>query len=435
MIKVMPTLYFSLCSHRSEPLIQKIVDECESFLEKKCLLEKGGKPFAPEKIKDRLASCDALVVVIDAQATSIGDSTLPGNEIILSERIRFEIVSAINLNLLIVPLLLDQAILPKNRNVPGALKRLLECKSYRLRNGFWFEDLHLLLEDIEGELEFKKEVEKKLSQPFRFNLQGRGEYTGKQPKTHKLGLDSYGPFGLGRVIDSENLILADARRRGDRTEEKDALSVLGLAYAQLGQTHRAIQYFQKQLEIVHEIGDVEEKCGLLANLGDAFAISGNTERAKTYYQEQLSLAESRDYRVHVGSAYNGLGFVYIRQDKIARGIECYLKALEIYREVKNHDKELELLVGIGLNYQKLGELNQTIEFFEHALKVSRYLENRKEEVRILVDLGDACYHLGNHERIDFYLTRAECLLNIMEGPWVDFLWNRLKFLRESLNGI
>ena len=112
-----------------------------------------------------------------------------------------------------------------------------------------------------------------------------------------------------------------------------------------------------------------------------------------------------------------------------------MKALEIYREVKNHDKELELLVGIGLNYQKLGELNQTIEFFEHALKVSRYLENRKEEVRILVDLGDACYHLGNHERIDFYLTRAECLLNIMEGPWVDFLWNRLKFLRESLNGI
>ncbi|MCH8821823.1 tetratricopeptide repeat protein [Patescibacteria group bacterium] len=85
------------------------------------------------------------------------------------------------------------------------------------------------------------------------------------------------------------------------------------------------------------------------------------------------------------------------QSQIARGIECYLKALEIYREVKNHDKELELLVGIGLNYQKLGELNQTIEFFEHALKVSRYLENRKEEVRILVDLGDACYHLGNHE--------------------------------------
>jgi tetratricopeptide (TPR) repeat protein len=418
----MPTLYFSLCSSDSEPLVQRLVNECESYMEGKCIVEKGGKSFTPEKIRDRLASCDALIVVIG------GDK-----EIVLSERIRVEIVSAINLNLMIVPLFLDSAISPERRSVRGALKRLLEYKTYRLRSGFWFEDLHQFLEDIEEELEFKREVEKKLSQSFRFNFQDRGEYTGEFPKTPKLDLSSCGPSGLNRVIDSENLNLADAQRKGNRTGEKEALSALGLVYARLGQTQKAIQYFQKQLEIVREMGNATEKCGLLANLGDAFAISGNIEQARTYYQEQLFLAESGDYRAFIGSAYNGLGFVYVKQDKIVRGIECYLKALAIYRELEDHDKELELLVGIGLNYRKLGELNQTIEFFEKALKNSRYLENRKEEAQILVDLGEIHFQLGNIERVEFYLPKAENFLKTIDGPLAETLSIRLKNLRESLS--
>ena len=140
--------------------------------------------------------------------------------------------------------------------------------------------------------------------------------------------------------------MEEARRMGDRPGEKNALSALALAFTQLGQTQRAIQYFQEQLAIVRETEDIEEECGLLASLGDAFAISGDIEAAKKYYHEQLLLADSRGYRVSIGSAYNGLGYVYVKQDKIARAIEFYLKALTIYREYENHEKELELLVGI-----------------------------------------------------------------------------------------
>ena len=431
--QVMPILYFSLCSNDSETLAHRIVDQCESFMEEKCLLETGDGSFVPEKIRDRLASCDALIVIINEDAMPLMDSPLYGKENNLIERIRYEIVTAMNLNLLIVPLLLDDTVLPEKWSTPGALKRLSENKSYRLPGNFRFDDLHRLLEDIEEEIDFKKEVEVKLAKPFQFNFIGRNETTGNLSEAHELDLESYGPAGFDRVIDSENLILSEARRKGDRAGEKNALSALGLTYARLGQTQKAIQYFEKQLEIVRDLADAEEKCGLLANLGDAFAISGNIDQARVYYQEQLFLAESRGYRAFVGSAYNGLGFVHVKQNKVSEGIECYVKSLAIYKEFENHDKELELLVGIGLNYRKLGELNRTLEFFELALNVSRYLENRREEARILVDLGDVCYHLGYHERAEFYLTRAHDFLNNMEGPWVEFLWKRLKILRESLN--
>ncbi len=424
----MPTLYFSLCSEDSEPLVQKIAAECESFLEAECVLGKAHEVFAPEKIRESLTRCDVLIVVINETADSSAASGLALNEPVLNERIRTEIVLAMHLDLYIVPLLIDDARLPEKENLPGALKRLLDCKSYRLRNALWFEDLHEFLEDIQTELDFKKDMEEKLSQSADFPDLNAG----KPPP--KLGLEFSGALELRRVVESEKFNLEKARRAGNRVSEKNALSALALAFSKLKQTHLAIQYFQAQLEIVRELKGAEEECALLANLGDAFAISGDIDRAKTYYEEQLIRADAMGYRHFVGSAYNGLGFVYVKRDKIPQAIGYYSNALAIYRELNNDDKELELLVGIGLNYQKLGEMNQTASFLEQAWEASKRLENRSEEARVLVDLAETHSQLRNPERVRDCLQRAEEILNRMEEPWVVSWKRRLISLRDAQDG-
>ncbi|GEM_PF-1146166 len=429
----MSTFYFSWVSRESEPVVEKIAAACETFLEGKCVLGRERDGFVPEKIKNSLARCDALVVVIGEESSASESSGGRIVDRLLDERIRYEIVSAMNLNLLIVPVLIDDAVLPEKKSAPGALKRLLECKSYRLRHAFWSEDLHQLLEDIDEELEFKKQVDQKLSQSILENYRDLTDSEGKPLRPLELGLEYSGALELRRVIESERFNLEEARRNGDRTGEKNALSVLGLAFTQLGQTQRAIHYFREQLEIVREIDDVEEECGLLANLGDASAISGDIDTAKSYYQEQLLRADSKGHRVFIGSAYNGLGYVYVKQDQISKAIECYLKALAIYREFNDHDKELELLVGIGLNYQKLGELERTAEFFETALEAARYLENRKEEAHILVDLGDAYTRLEKPQHVSLHLSRAEEILSGREEPWAVSLKSRLAAVRDSIH--
>jgi tetratricopeptide (TPR) repeat protein len=106
------------------------------------------------------------------------------------------------------------------------------------------------------------------------------------------------------------------------------LSLLALAYSRLGQTRKAIQYFQEQLNISQEFGNFEEVCGLLANLGDAYAVSGNIDRAKNYYEEQRVLAKSTGLHAYVGTSYNGIGFVFVKQGKIEKAIVCYFMVLD-----------------------------------------------------------------------------------------------------------
>ena len=423
----MPTVYLSQLSTQSKTIVKKISDQIQSYLEKdSVLIGDNRKNFNPQEIRDRLTSCEVLIVVITDEAGS-------NSNILISNRIRFEIVTAINLDLIIIPLLIDEAQLPNKGQMPGALQGLLNNKFYRLSALTWFEDMEHLLEDIQDELDFKKDVEEKLSQPMPINFpiqEGLDDI--KIEPTH-LGLEFSGALEMQKTIDQETNSLEEARSNNDRNLEQKALSALGLAFTRLGQIQKAIQYFEEQLIIVRKQDDTNNLCELLANLGDAFAVSGNIEKAKNYYEEQLAIANTMGHLAYVGSSYNGLGFVHVKRNEFPKAIECYLKALDVYQELKDHDKALELLVGIGLNYQKIGDLKKTCEYLERALEVSKYVENRREEARLLLDLAEVHIQQGSNEQAKIYLDRVEETLNGLNETWAESLKLHINYLREVSN--
>ena len=221
-----------------------------------------------------------------------------------------------------------------------------------------------------------------------------------------------------------------ARGIADREAEKNALSALALSYSRLGQTGKAIQYFQEQLNISQELENFEEVCSLLANLGDAYAVSGNIDRAKYYYEEQRILAESKGLHAYVGTSYNGIGFVFVKQGKIKQAIDCYFKALESYRELENDDKQLELLVGIGLNYRKIEQWEKAIECFKEAFDIAKYNENRKEETQIRVDLAEVFIKVDKRDLAISQIEEAEKDIKYLNTNWSQSLLRRIESLRN-----
>ena len=342
----MSLIYLSSSSSEAEPFSLRIASQFESFLDSGCVLSKNNGIPSTHKIRSEIEACDVLIVVVANKPPSNSEDTSPYS-LIDNERLRLEIISAMNKDILIVPVLIDGARLADKGNIPGALKKLHACKSFNLREVFWSEDLEVLLEHIEEELSFIKEVKEKLSESVEVNYQRLAEFDGRKPT--KANLKSSDFLQLKKMIEAETIFLQKARGIGDRKAEKNALSVLALAYSRLGQTQKAIQFFQEQLIICQGLEDFKEICSLLANLGDAYAVSGNIDRAKSYYEEQLTLAELKGLSASAGSAYNGLGHVLVKKEKIPEAIDFYSKALKNYQELEDHDKQLELMVGIGLN--------------------------------------------------------------------------------------
>ena len=425
----MSSIYFSSSSPLAEIFSHKIAHHSESFLEAKCKVSAYNQNISKQKIKTQIEGCDVLIVVVCADP-SPPEEDISAYNLIDNEQIRFEIISAMNQDILIVPILIDDAKLPEKNNVPGALKKLLDCRFHHLRTVFWSEDIENFLEHLEEELSFIKEVKGKLTESVEVNYQRLAKIDGLNSKNNKVDLESSDFLQVRKIIEAETIFLQKARGIADREAEKNALSALALAYSRLGQTRKAIQYFQEQLNISQEFENFEEVCGLLANLGDAYAVSGNIDRAKNYYEEQRVLAESKGLHAYVGTSYNGIGFVFVKQGKIEHAIDCYFKALESYRELENDNKQLELLVGIGLNYRKLEQWEKAIECLEQALAIAKYIEHRKEEIQIRVDLAEIFFKIGKRNLAISQIEEAEMDLKNIKAAWSTSLMRRIESLRN-----
>ena len=425
----MSSIYFSSSSPLAETFSHKIAHHSESFLEAECKVSDYNQNISKQKIKTQIEGYDVLIVVVCADP-SPPEEDISAYNLIDNEQIRFEIISAMNQDILIVPILIDDAKLPEKNNVPGALKKLLDCRLHHLRTVFWAEDIENLHEHLEEELSFIKEVKGKLTESVEVNYQRLAEIDGRNPKNNKVDLESSDFLQVRKMIEAETIFLQKARGIADREAEKNALSALALAYSRLGQTRKAIQYFQEQLNISREFENFEEVCDLLANLGDAYAVSGNIDRAKNYYEEQRVLAESKGLHAYVGTSYNGIGFVLVKQGKIEHAIDCYFKALESYRELEDDDKQLEVLVGIGLNYRKLEQWEKAIEFLEQALAIAKYIEHRKEENQIRVDLAEIFFKIEKRDLGISQIEEAEMDLKNIKAAWSTSLMRRIKSLRN-----
>ncbi len=66
---------------------------------------------------------------------------------------------------------------------------------------------------------------------------------------------------------------------GDRRGEGQTLGNLGVAYADLGETRRAIEYYEQRLEIAREIGDRRAEGNALFNSAEALYKMGERREA------------------------------------------------------------------------------------------------------------------------------------------------------------
>jgi tetratricopeptide (TPR) repeat protein len=83
-----------------------------------------------------------------------------------------------------------------------------------------------------------------------------------------------------------------ARAIGDRRGEGTALGNLGLAYADLGETRKAIEFYEKALIIDREIGDRRGEGTALGNLGNELYKLGEKDKGITLMKQALGIFEA-----------------------------------------------------------------------------------------------------------------------------------------------
>lgn len=87
-------------------------------------------------------------------------------------------------------------------------------------------------------------------------------------------------------------------------------------------------------------------------------------------------------------------------------IEQWEKALTLYRDSTDREREATALSAIGFAYGRLGHSDQALGYYEKALPIFREIHDRRGEGEALNGLGDACYRTGKSEKaIEYFHAR------------------------------
>ena len=194
-----------------------------------------------------------------------------------------------------------------------------------------------------------------------------------------------------------------ARRLKDRRAEGNHLGNLGLAYAVLGETRKAIEFHEQALAIDRDIGDRRGEGADLCNLGTAYAALGETRKAIEFHEQQLTITREIGDRRGESAALGNLAIAYAALGETRKAINVHEQALAVMRDIGDRRAEGSILGNLGVAYAAVGETRKAIEFYEEHLTITREIGDRRGEGTALGNLGNAYFELGETRKaIEFH---------------------------------
>jgi len=228
--------------------------------------------------------------------------------------------------------------------------------------------------------------------------------------------------------------LTAAENSKNPTKVTKCLNDLGLAWYGLGEYRKAIEFFERACDLAEEyysrretqqtIALVERalneknydrehnKAMHLNNLGMAWNDLGETRKAIQYHEQALAIHEAvygKNHQ-HVALCLTNLGLAMGKSGEKRKAIDYLERALAIDEKIygQEHPHVAIVFMHLGSAWKNSGEIPKAIEFWERALAINEkiYGAEHLQVARNLSDLGVTFYHSGKMRKAVEYLERA-----------------------------
>ena len=180
---------------------------------------------------------------------------------------------------------------------------------------------------------------------------------------------------------------------------------LGDAYFHMGRYKKAIQHYQKSLDVFTDIGVLSGIAHSNGRLGNTSFEIGQYEKAINYYGKALEISAKLDDRTEIAANKGRLGNVYLKLGNFAQAINCYKTSLEITSDIADLSGRASNNGNLGNAYLSLGDYQKAIEYYKTSLQISTEIGDRSNIASNNGNLGNAYLSLGEYRKaIKYYET-------------------------------
>lgn len=122
---------------------------------------------------------------------------------------------------------------------------------------------------------------------------------------------------------------------------------IGVAHATTGHLYKAIQAFEKSLELARKVNRRSSLVSALNNLGECYQLLFATEQALACHQEGLALAEAGKFRVLEADLCRNLGLDLAQKEAWAESEQYLQRAYDLAQEIKSPEIQLHTLYALA----------------------------------------------------------------------------------------
>jgi CHAT domain-containing protein/uncharacterized protein HemY len=144
----------------------------------------------------------------------------------------------------------------------------------------------------------------------------------------------------------------------------------------------------------------------LLGQGLAYYEAGQFPAAMNSWQQALQIYRALKNRQREGLTLNLLGYAYRSLGNSAKALEYSQQSLAIAREIKDRYGEGLALGNLGSVYTSLGNSTKAIEYSQQYLAITREIKDRDGEAKALGNLGAAYLNLGNSAKAIEYSQQS-----------------------------
>ena len=185
--------------------------------------------------------------------------------------------------------------------------------------------------------------------------------------------------------------------------EADRLLEMGVVQAQNRELDDAADMFQRVLALSKYIGDRERQEISLSNLAVVYRQLGQSQKAIEFYQQAFDVLRNPDILIKLAK-------IYQQSNNRLKALESYQKALAIYKQNGNSDRQTDILTTIGDLDLELGLSSQALYAYEQALEIYKRQQNCGSEDKILKRISQLYQSIGQNnqaQQLDRLVARQQ----------------------------
>ncbi|GEM_PF-1081800 len=251
----------------------------------------------------------------------------------------------------------------------------------------------------------------KISQKHSFN-RGIG-----QAHLH-IGLGRYHQGELDAALEKYRVAEETFLKDDDHIGLRSVYNNMGVVYCKWKDWDRALEYFQKNLDLDERAPNPSLSTVILVNLGNIHSWSQDFAAARECYQRALSLAHQHNNDYGEGLANAQMGSLLVKQNKLNEAMEYLNRSLEI--RGRNQDLSGLILVHHQIANLLLAQKDtaKALEQLGTALELAERLDDKFAIAVLAKSFGDAYRQLGDRAREKEYLEL--CLSHSSQHQYRDY---------------